>query len=119
MDKFIVKDIEFIGHCGITAEEQNTGQRLSADIEVLYDFSKACISDRIEDTINYVDLCNTIVSIGKKERYHLLEALAERVCREILKNYNISEIILRIRKCSVPVEAIRGCFEVEIKRKRH
>ncbi|MBI5192727.1 MAG: dihydroneopterin aldolase [Nitrospirae bacterium] len=119
MDKFIIKDIEFIGHCGITAEEQISGQRLSADIEVLYDFSKACISDRIEDTVNYVDLCNTIVSVGKSERYHLLEALAERICGEVLKIYNISEIILRIRKCSVPVEAIKGCFEVEIKRKRY
>ncbi len=118
MDKFIVKDIEFIGHCGITEEERISGQRLSADIEVLLDFSKASISDRLEDTVNYVDLCNTLVSIGMKERYNLLETLAERVCGELLKSYNISEIILRIRKCSVLVDSIRGYFEVEIRRKR-
>lgn len=118
MDKFIIKDIEFIGHCGITDEERSLGQRLSADLEVLLDISKAAASDRIEDTVNYVDLCNTLVSIGKTEQYNLLESLAERICGEILKNYNVSEIILRIRKCSVPVDSIRGYFEVEIKRIR-
>ncbi|MDD5435685.1 MAG: dihydroneopterin aldolase [Nitrospira sp.] len=93
MDKFIVRDIEFIGHCGITEDERNSGQRLSADIEVFLDISKPAISDRLEDTVNYVEICNTIVSIGTTERYHLLEALADRICREILKNYNIPEIV--------------------------
>lgn len=118
MDKFIVKDIEFIGHCGVTEAERVCGQRLSADIEIFLDFSKASASDSIEDTVNYVDICDTIVSIGKAESYHLLEALAERICREILKNNNISEIVLRIRKSSVPVDSIRGYFQVEIRRKR-
>ena len=54
MDRLIIKGIEFTGHCGITEEERASGQRLSADIEVTLDISKATASDRLEDTVNYV-----------------------------------------------------------------
>ena len=118
MDKLIIKDIEFIGHCGVTEEERGVGQRISADIEVALDISKAAVSDRLEDTVDYVDICNKVVSTGRKEEYHLLETLAERICEKILKSYKVLEVVVRLRKCSVPVDTIRGYFGVEITRRR-
>src|SRR3990170_4161952 len=108
MDRLSIKDIEFIGHCGITEEERIVGQRISADIEVTLDLSKATVSDRLEDTVDYVSLCDKVVSIGRGESYHLLETLAERVAREILQGFRASEVTVRLRKCPAPVEAIKG-----------
>ena len=118
MDWLSIKDIEFIGHCGITEEERIVGQRISADIEVTLDLSKATVSDRLEDTVDYVSLCDKVVSIGRGESYHLLETLAERVAREILHGFKVSEVTVRLRKCPAPVEAIKGHFEVEVTRKK-
>ena len=119
MDKLIIKEIELIGHCGITEEERTTGQRLSVDIELSTDITTAAESDLLQDSIDYVSVCNLIVSIGSEGRFNLLEALAERMAQEVLGNYNVSEILIRLRKTSVPVTPIRGCFEVEIRRKRN
>ena len=118
MDRLIVKDIEFIGHCGVTEEERSVGQRISADIEVTVDISKAVISDRLQDSVDYVDICNKVISIGSKEKCNLLETLAERIAKEIVDRYNVSEVLIRLRKCSVRVDAIKGYFEVEVTRKR-
>ena len=118
MDRLIVKDIEFIGHCGVTEEERSVGQRISADIEVTVDISKAVISDRLQDSVDYVDMCNRVVSIGSKEKCNLLETLAGRIAKEILDSYNVAEVLIRLRKCSVRVDAIKGYFEVEVTRKR-
>ncbi|MBI5406807.1 MAG: dihydroneopterin aldolase [Nitrospirae bacterium] len=118
MDRIIITDIEFIGHCGITEEERHVGQRISADIQITLDLSKVAASDRLEDTVDYVSLCDKVVSIGRGESYHLLETLAERVAREILQSFKVSEVTVRLRKCPAPVEAIKGHFEVEITRKR-
>lgn len=118
VDKLIIKDIEFIGHCGITEEERKVGQRISADIEISLDITKAAASDRLEDTINYVEICQRVVSTGKKEECHLLEALANRICEEILKNFKVSEVKLMLRKCSIPVDGIKGYFGVEVIRRR-
>lgn len=117
MDKLIIKDIEFISRCGVTEEERRKGQRISADIEVSLNISKAAASDRLEDTVDYVDVYNRVVSTGMKEEYHLLETLGDRICREILANYNVKEVTVRLRKCPVPVDAIKGYFGVEITRK--
>lgn len=119
MDKLIIKEIELIGHCGITEEERITGQRLSVDIELTADITTAVKSDSLQDSIDYVSVCNLIVSIGSKEKFNLLETLAERMAQEVLREYNISEIVIRLRKTSVPVSPIRGCFEVEIRRIRN
>ena len=118
LDKIIIKEIEFIGHCGITEEERIVGQRLSADIELSIDITPAANSDRIQDSIDYVGVCHKMVSIGSEEHCNLLETLAERMAREILSNYNVSEILIRLRKCSVPVDPIKGYFGVEIIRSR-
>lgn len=118
MDKLIIKEIEFIGHCGITEEERVIGQRLSADIELSVDITGAANSDRLQDSIDYVGVCNLIVSIGSEGRFNLLETLAERMAREVLGKYNASEIVIRLRKRSVPVAPVIGCFEVEIRRRR-
>lgn len=118
MDKLVIKDIEFIGHCGITEEERKTGQRIAADIELTLDLSKAAASDRLEESVNYVDISGMVVSIGRKERFHLLETLAERIAREILKNFKVSAVTVRLRKSSVPVDEIKGYFEVVITRER-
>ena len=118
LDKIIIKEIEFIGHCGITEEERIVGQRLSADIELSIDITPAANSDRIQDSIDYVGVCHKMVSIGSEEHCNLLETLAERMAREILSNYNVSEILIRLRKCSVPVDPIKGYFGVEIVRSR-
>ena len=117
MDRLSIKDIEFIGHCGITEEERRVGQRISADLQVTLDLSKATVSDRLEDTVDYVSLCDKVVSIGRGESYHLLETLAERIAREILQGYKVSEVTVRLRKYPAPVDAIKGHFEVEITRK--
>ena len=119
MDKLIIKEIEFIGHCGITEEERITGQRLSADIELSVDIAIAANSDRLQDSIDYVAVSDLIVSIGSEGKFNLLETLAERMAQEVLGKYDVSEILIRLRKPSVPVAPIKGCFEVEIRRKRN
>lgn len=77
----------------------------------------AANSDRLQDSIDYVAVCNLIVSIGSEGKFNLLETLAERMAQEVLNRYNVSEIVLHLRKCSVPVSHIKGCFEVAITRK--
>jgi len=119
MDKLIIKEIELIGHCGITEEERISGQRLSVDIELFADITSAANSDRLQDSIDYVGVCNLIVSIGSEGKFNLLETLAERMAQEVLGKYNVSEILIRLRKPSVPVAPVKGCFEVEIRRKRN
>src|SRR5581483_6412547 len=48
MDRLQIYQIEFHGHCGVTLEERTIGQRLSVDIEIECDFTKAAQSDDLK-----------------------------------------------------------------------
>lgn len=118
MDRLIIKDIRFTAHCGITEEERRYGQGISADVEVTLDLSKATDTDRLEDTVDYVKIGKRVIATGEKGEYNLIETMAERICRDILNSFNVSEVFLRIRKYPESLDWIKGCFEVEMRRKR-
>ncbi len=66
MDKLIIGDLSFYGHCGITAGEQETGQRCSVTIEILADISTPAKSDNLKDAFDYAEISKSVVVMGSK-----------------------------------------------------
>ncbi len=118
MDKLTVYQIEFHGHCGVTAEERMAGQRLSVDIEIDCDLKKASQSDHLDDTIDYDRLCGEVVRLGRESQVHLIETLAEKIAATILEKPKVESVLIRLKKCLPPREEIRGGVVVEIRRSR-
>jgi dihydroneopterin aldolase len=118
MDRLSVYEIEFHGHCGITAEERTIGQRLSLDIEIDCDLKKASQSDYLEDTIDYDQLCGEVARLGRETSVHLIETLAEKIALKVLEEPKVESVLVRLKKCLPPREEIRGGVVVEIRRAR-
>jgi dihydroneopterin aldolase len=57
-----------------------------------------------------------VLEIGRKERFKLLESLAEHIAERLMKEFSVNEVVLRVKKPHPPVEAIQGYFGVEIRR---
>jgi dihydroneopterin aldolase len=117
MDKLIITDLQFHGHCGITAAEQEIGQRLSLDLELYCDLQKVAASNNLLGHSDYSQVVSVLLEIGRKERFNLLESLAETLAQVLIKQFPVEEVKLRIKKLHPPVEAIQGYFGVEIKRR--
>ena len=115
-DRLIISGLEFHGHCGITDEEQKTGQRFSVDIEIGYDIKPAAKSDHLKDAIDYAAVCRRLVEIGRNEPFRLVEAMAERMAGVLLKEFGAREVRLRVKKLHPPVEAIKEYAAIEIYR---
>lgn len=115
-DKLIIAGLEFHGHCGVTDEEQKTGQRLSIDLEIGYDILPAAKSDRLEDAMDYAAVSRRLAEIGRNETFRLVEAMAERMAGVLLKEFGAREVRLRVKKLHPPVEAIKDYAAIEIHR---
>lgn len=115
-DKLIIAGIEFHGHCGITDEEQKAGQRFSVDLEIGYNLASAAKTDRLEDAIDYAAVCHRVAEIGRRESFHLVEAMAERLAGVLIKEFGAGEVRLRVKKLHPPVEMIKKYAAVEIHR---
>ena len=116
MDKLIIADLAFYGHCGITPEEQKTGQRFTLDLEIACDVRKIAGMDRLKDAFDYAAISRRLIEIGRKESFRLIETMAERLAQVVLQEFGAKKITLRLRKQAPPIEPIMAYSAVEIHR---
>jgi len=117
VDKLIIGGLEFYGHCGITPEEQKTGQRFSLDLEMACDVGRIAEKDQLKDAFDYAAISQRVIEIARKEKFSLIETMAERLAGRILKEFGVKTLTLRLRKIAPPIEPIMAYSAVEIERK--
>lgn len=98
MDIIRITDLEAIGYIGVKDGERANPQILLINFHGVYDLSKAMQTDNVSDTINYSTIAKRIKTIVAETKYHLLEALANHIMRELFHEFSFSEITLRIEK---------------------
>ncbi|MFZ5942645.1 MAG: dihydroneopterin aldolase [Bacillota bacterium] len=119
MDKIIMKNMVFFGYHGLLQEENILGQRFCVDIEMSLDLRKVGTTDCVNDTVSYAEVYEMVKNIVSQRRFRLIEALAETLAADVLKEFTlIEEILVRIRKPEAPVNGVFDYFGVEIRRKR-
>lgn len=84
MDEIIMENMAFHGYHGVLKEEKVLGQRFYVDAKLYLDLKKAGESDNLNDTVSYAEVYKIIEHIMTKEKFELLEALAHKICNEIL-----------------------------------
>jgi len=102
-DTIHIKGIEFYGYHGDLPEERKLGQRYRVDVDLAFDCAPAGRSDRIEETLDYAAVAKRIDEIGRTERFHLLEALAERIAESLLEEFTPLAVQVRVTKPHPPI----------------
>lgn len=116
MDKLVIGELSFFGHCGITPGERETGQRFSVTIDILTDISVPALSDNLKDAFDYAAISKRIVEWGEKERFHLIEKMAERLAEILIREFKAPKVKIRLLKIHPPIEPILGYSAIEIER---
>ena len=98
MDTLLITDLDAIAHIGVKEDERSVPQILLINVKAIADFNKAAHSDCVEDTNSYSAIAKRIKKIVSETRYHLLEALAHHILRELFQTFDLKEITIRIEK---------------------
>ncbi len=119
MDKILIRDLKIFAYHGVNPEEKENGQNFVFDIDLYVNFSRACFSDDIADTVSYAKVIKTVKRIFTEEKYDLLEKAAQIVCDAIFDEYEqVEKIRLTLKKPEAPISAEFGWVGVEIFRER-
>ena len=89
MDKILIKDLEIFAYHGVLEEEKKNGQPFFVSAELFLDLREAGIKDDLSKTVNYATVCELIKETMTREKFDLIEAVAETVAGAILLNYDI------------------------------
>lgn len=119
-DEIRIENLEVFAHHGVYPEETKNGQTFLVNATLYTDIRKAGLTDELEDSTNYGDVCYFITKWMQDNTYRLLEAVAERLSKAILLQYPfIAAVDLEIRKPEAPIELPFGCVSVKVQRSWH
>ena len=119
-DKIIINDMRIFAKHGVFDFEKQNGQEFRIDCVLATDLRCAGVSDDLEKTVNYAEVCELINKITISKSYNLLEALAEKICEEILLTYkSIFSVELTVLKTQAPIDIAHESIGISITRSRH
>jgi dihydroneopterin aldolase len=90
----------------------DAGTLLELDVELDVDIEPAVASDRVKDTVNYMDVHEEVRSVVRDKRFNLLESLAGTIADRLLQRFGARGVKVRIRKANLPLSG--GRVEVEL-----
>ena len=115
----IIKGLEIEACHGVNPEEKVNPQKWVVDIDMLVDITKASEKDDLNETINYAKVSKLVVAFFKDKCFNLIETLADRLCKEILANYeSIKEVEVEVKKPNAPMNQTFEYVSVRSKRER-
>jgi 7,8-dihydroneopterin aldolase/epimerase/oxygenase len=113
-----LRGLSIYTHHGVTAAEQEVGQRLEIDVSFDVPDCDAVLTDRIEDTIDYSEVCD-IVSLAATERsYRTLERLAHVIGERLVERYGCEHARVRAAKPEPPLPLAIEEVAVEVVHER-
>lgn len=120
MDKIFIKNLEVYAYHGVLDEERRLGQKFFIDAVLYADLREAGMSDALDKTVNYAELCQKISEYTKANPRRLIEAAAEDIAQLALTEYGcVKKIDVTIKKPSAPVGLPLEYPSVSITRRRH
>lgn len=120
MDKICIRRLEVYAHHGVYEEEKRLGRKFYITVEMELDTRAAGISDDLQASVNYGEVCLGIVEWTKSHRRKLIEAAAEDIAHYLLVQYPmVRKVTVELEKPGAPVPYAFDTVLVHIERSRH
>jgi dihydroneopterin aldolase len=103
-------------HHGVDAAEREVGQRLVFDLQFELSDCDAVITDRVEDTVDYADVCEQVALAAQERSYKTLERLCTAVADRMIERYDPDWVTVRATKPEPPIPLPVEEVSVEVSR---
>ena len=111
-----INEIQLFGYHGLYQEEKENGQNFIVSLLIDIDYKDK--SDKIENTLDYVDIIDQVKNVFSKKRYNLIETLAVEISENLMTNQKIKSLDISIKKESPPIDTKLNSVEVNLRKTR-
>ena len=88
---------------GASEAERELGQRLVFDVTFELDDCDATVTDRVEDTVDYADVCEQVALAAQERSYRTLERLCSAIADRLVQRYGAESVRVKAAKPEPPV----------------
>ena len=118
MDKICLSGITCLARIGVLQEEREAPQEILVDLVIHADLEVAAQTDDFEKTIDYQDLVDLVQRTAREGHFHVVEALATRLCQKVLGDQRIETVEVAVRKFPESLRSQITYVSVEMVRTR-
>ena len=90
-------------HHGVSAAEREVGQRLVLDLRLDLGESDATVTDSIDDTVDYGEVCQLVALVAQQRSHKTLERLCSTIADRLLADYELEGVWVKASKPEPPI----------------
>ena len=90
-------------HHGVSEAEREVGQRLVLDLRLDLGENDATVTDSIEDTVDYGEVCQLVALIAQQRSHKTLERLCSTIADRLLGDYELEGVWVKATKPEPPI----------------
>ena len=98
-----ISGLSLYTHHGVTAAEREIGQRLMLDLRLDVGESDATVTDRVQDTVDYGEVCQLVALVAQQRSYHTLERLCSAIADRLLDDFELEAVWVKAAKPEPPI----------------
>ena len=109
-----ISGLSLYTHHGVESAEREVGQRLVFDLSFEVGECDAMVTDRVEDTVDYADVCQQVALAAQERSYKTLERLCSAIADRMIERYSADSVTVRATKPEPPIPLPVDEVSVEI-----
>ena len=98
-----VSGLSLYTHVGVTEAEREVGQRLLVDLRIDVGEVDATVTDRLEDTVDYAQVCELANLVAQQRTYKTLERLCAAIADRLMERYEAHAVWVKAAKPEPPL----------------
>jgi dihydroneopterin aldolase len=111
-----ITGLQLFTHHGVTAAEREVGQRLVVDLRLDVGESDATVTDMVEDTVDYAQVCQLVALVAQQRSYKTLERLCAAIAERLIDDFEVEYVWVKAAKPEPPIPLPVEEVSVEISR---
>jgi 7,8-dihydroneopterin aldolase/epimerase/oxygenase len=109
-----INGLSLYTHHGVSEAEREVGQRLVLDLRLDIGESDATVTDSIEDTVDYGEVCQLVALIAQQRSHKTLERLCSTIANRLLADYDLEGVWVKATKPEPPIPLTVDEVSVEV-----
>jgi 7,8-dihydroneopterin aldolase/epimerase/oxygenase len=101
-------------HHGVSEAEREVGQRLVLDLRLDIGETDSTITDSIDDTVDYAEVCQLVALIAQQRSHKTLERLCSTIADRLLADYELEGVWVKATKPEPPIALAVDEVSVEV-----
>ncbi len=113
-----LRGLSIYTHHGVTEAEREIGQRLEFDVSFDVPDCDAVLTDRLDDTVDYAEVCDIVALAATERSYKTLERLCKVVGERLMESFGCDSVRVRAAKPEPPIPLAVSEVAVEVTHQR-